>query len=41
MVKAIADQAKISTPSFLGYVFKYTIPIMLPMLVIVWFLFFR
>lgn len=41
MVKAIADQAKICTPSFLGYIFKYTIPIMLPMLVIVWFLFFR
>ncbi len=41
MVKAIADQQNVHTPSFLGYVFKYTLPIMLPMLLIVWFLFFR
>ncbi|MCD6051528.1 MAG: citrate transporter, partial [Verrucomicrobia bacterium] len=41
MVKAIADQQNVHTPSFLGYVFKYTLPIMLPMLIIVWFLFFR
>ncbi len=41
MVKAIADQQNVHTPTFLGYVFKYTLPIMLPMLIIVWFLFFR
>jgi Na+/H+ antiporter NhaD/arsenite permease-like protein len=41
MVKAIADQQKVHTPTFLGYVFKYTLPIMLPMLAVVWFLFFR
>ena len=41
MVKAIADQQNVHTPTFLGYVFKYTLPIMLPMLLIVWFLFFR
>lgn len=41
MVKAIADQQHVHTPSFLGYVFKFTLPIMLPMLLIVWFLFFR
>jgi len=41
MVKAIADQQKVHTPSFLGYVFKYSLPIMLPMLIIVWFIFFR
>jgi len=41
MVKAIADQQKVHTPAFLGYVFKFTLPIMLPMLVIVWWLFFR
>jgi Na+/H+ antiporter NhaD/arsenite permease-like protein len=41
MVKAIADQQKAHTPTFLGYVFKFTLPFMLPMLVIVWLLFFR
>ena len=40
MVKAIADQQKAHTPTFLGYVFKFTLPFMLPMLVIVWLLFF-
>jgi Na+/H+ antiporter NhaD/arsenite permease-like protein len=40
MVKAIADQQKVNTPSFLGYVFRFTLPVMLPMLVIVWLLFF-
>ncbi len=41
MVKAIADQHNIRTPTFLGFVFKYTLPYMLPMLVIVWWIFFR
>lgn len=41
MVKAIADQQKAHTPTFLGYIFKYTLPCMLPMLVIVWWIFFR
>jgi hypothetical protein len=41
MVKAIADQNKVHTPTFLGYVAKYTLPFMLPMLVIVWWIFFR
>jgi len=41
MVKAIADQQKAHTPTFLGYVFKYTLPYMLPMLAVVWWLFFR
>jgi len=41
MVKAIADQQKAHTPGFLGYIFKYTLPVMLPMLLIVWLLFFR
>jgi di/tricarboxylate transporter len=40
MVKAIAEQQKVRTPSFLTYVWKYTLPVMLPMLVIVWLLFF-
>jgi len=41
MVKAIADQQKVHTPTFLGYVFKYTLPFMLPMLLLIWLLFFR
>ena len=41
MVKSIADHQKVRTPTFLGYVFKYTLPYMVPMLLIVWLLFFR
>jgi Na+/H+ antiporter NhaD/arsenite permease-like protein len=41
MVKAIADQQKAHTPTFLGYVVRFTLPYMLPMLLVVWWLFFR
>lgn len=41
MVKAIAEQQKAHMPSFFGYVVRFTIPFMLPMIVLVWFLFFR
>jgi Na+/H+ antiporter NhaD/arsenite permease-like protein len=41
MVKSIASHQKVHTPSFLGYVFKYALPYMLPMLLIIWWLFFR
>jgi Na+/H+ antiporter NhaD/arsenite permease-like protein len=41
MVKSIADHQKAHTPAFLDYIFKYTLPYMLPMLLIVWLLFFR
>jgi Na+/H+ antiporter NhaD/arsenite permease-like protein len=41
MVKSIADQQKVHTPTFLGFVFKYTLPCMLPMLLLVWWLFLR
>src|SRR5664280_1858663 len=41
MVKAIADHQKVHTPSFLGYVLRYTLPYMAPVLILVWFLFFR
>lgn len=40
MVKIIADQQKVRTPSFGGLIFKYTLPCMLPMLLLIWFLFF-
>ncbi|MHB8523478.1 MAG: sodium:proton antiporter [Limisphaerales bacterium] len=41
MVKAIADRQNAHTPTFLGYIFGFTLPFMLPMLLIVWLLFFR
>ncbi|MGH7952973.1 MAG: sodium:proton antiporter [Limisphaerales bacterium] len=41
MVKAIADHQKIRTPGFLAFVFKFTLPFLLPMLLIVWLAFFR
>jgi len=41
MVKAIADQQKVRTPTFLGYVFRFTLPFMGTMLLVVWWLFFR
>jgi Na+/H+ antiporter NhaD/arsenite permease-like protein len=41
MVKSIADHSKVNTPGFMGYIFKYTLPFMVPMLVVVWVIFFR
>ncbi|HEU5395859.1 MAG TPA: sodium:proton antiporter [Verrucomicrobiae bacterium] len=41
MIKAVADQQAVRTPTFLGYLFKFTLPILLPVLVIVWAIFFR
>jgi len=41
MVKAIADQEKVPTPGFLGFVFKFTLPFLLPMIITIWLLFFR
>ncbi len=41
MVKAIADQQKVRTPSFLGYILRFTLPFMVTMLLVVWWLFFR
>ncbi len=40
MVKAIADQQKVRTPTFLGYIFRFTLLFMVPMLFVVWRLFF-
>jgi Na+/H+ antiporter NhaD/arsenite permease-like protein len=41
LVKSIADQSKTKTPSFFGYVFKYSLPILIPIFTLVWFFFFR
>jgi Na+/H+ antiporter NhaD/arsenite permease-like protein len=40
MVKSIADHAKVRSPTFLEYIWKYTLPFMLPVLVVVWLMFF-
>jgi Na+/H+ antiporter NhaD/arsenite permease-like protein len=41
MVKSIAHHQRVSTPTFVGFVFKYTLPYLGPMLVLIWLLFFR
>ncbi len=41
MVKSIAEQVGIKMPSFFGYIFRYSIPVLLPLLFIVWLIFFR
>lgn len=40
MVKSIAEQIGIKMPSFFGYVIRFSIPILLPVLVLVWLIFF-
>jgi Na+/H+ antiporter NhaD/arsenite permease-like protein len=34
MVKSIADSSKVNTPTFFGYIFKYSLPILLPILLL-------
>ena len=41
MVKAIADHERIRTPTFLEFVWKFTLPFLLPVLLAVWLVFFR
>jgi Na+/H+ antiporter NhaD/arsenite permease-like protein len=41
LVKAIADHAGIKTPGFFGYIFKFALPILLPIFALISFLFFR
>ncbi len=41
MVKSIAEQAHVKMPSFFGYMVKYSIPILLPVCALIWFIFFR
>jgi Na+/H+ antiporter NhaD/arsenite permease-like protein len=41
MVKSIADGQKVRTPEFLEYVWKFALPILVPVLVLVWLVFFR
>src|ERR1035437_2813442 len=41
MVKAIAEQHGVRTPSFMKFILKFTLPFLLPVLITVWLLFFR
>jgi Na+/H+ antiporter NhaD/arsenite permease-like protein len=41
MVRTIAQHQKVEVPSFFGYLFKYALPIMAPLLLLVWWVFFR
>ncbi|MFN3803006.1 sodium:proton antiporter [Belliella pelovolcani] len=40
MVKSIAEQSGIKMPSFFGYIIRFSIPILLPVLIITWLIFF-
>ena len=41
MVKAIAEEAGIPMPSFFGYMIKYSLPILVPVFIIVTLIFFN
>jgi len=41
MVKSISEHLGAKCPSFFGYVGRYAIPVLLPVLILVWWLFFR
>ncbi len=40
MVKSIAEQVGVKMPSFFGYILRFSIPILLPILIVVWLIFF-
>ncbi len=41
LVKSIADQSKVKTPSFFGYFLKYSLPVLIPIFFLIWILFFK
>ena len=41
MVKSIAEHLGVNCPSFVGYVVKYSIPVLVPIFTLVWLVFFR
>ena len=41
MVKSIAEQLGVRCPSYFGYIVRYTLPVLLPVFFLIWFLFFR
>lgn len=40
MVKSIAEEAGVQVPSFLAYIVKYTLPILIPIYIVIWWIFF-
>ena len=40
MVKSIAEQTGVRCPSFITYIIRYTLPVLLPLFLIIWFVFF-
>ncbi|HUH65923.1 MAG TPA: sodium:proton antiporter, partial [Syntrophales bacterium] len=40
MVKSIAEQVHVKMPSFFGYMIKYSIPILIPIFTLVWYLYY-
>ena len=40
MVKSISERSGIKMPSFFGYMIKYSIPILIPIFIIVWVVFY-
>jgi Na+/H+ antiporter NhaD/arsenite permease-like protein len=41
MVKSIAEHAGVKCPSFFAYIFRYSLPVLIPIFVLIWLLFFR
>jgi Na+/H+ antiporter NhaD/arsenite permease-like protein len=41
MVKSIAEQSGIKCPSFIGYIVRYSLPVLIPIFSCIWYLFFR
>ena len=41
LVKSIADQSKVKTPTFFGYFLKYSVPVLIPSFGVIWYFFFR
>jgi Na+/H+ antiporter NhaD/arsenite permease-like protein len=41
MVKSIAEQSGVKMPSFGNYIWRYSLPILLPVLIVVWLLYFN
>ena len=40
MVKSIAEQIGIKMPSFFGFIIRYSLPLLLPVLILIWLIFF-
>jgi len=40
MVKSIAEQGGVACPSFFGYIVRYALPVLIPLFIVLWLLFF-